>query len=620
LPRWSTSLIVLADSHETAAARRTLLEQAGHATAGAETGASAVELARLWAPDLIIVHDPLPDASTVELCGRLESDASVQEVPILITGGAGPAKGNPLWLPEPVDAPVLLAMAAALTRDRRRGSDDLSGERGIAVLEKFLAEAALEQNEKKLRRILEANIIGVVCAGPAGVFEANDIFLEMLGYTKADLPLAWSAVLAPEFRERAGELGGEIVSRGFVKAFEAECIHKDGRSVPVLAGSALYSGAPEWVCFVLDLTERKRIERALAESEAHFRLALEGSPVVVFSQDRELRYTWIYNPRELESREGRTEIEIFPHEEAVLLQAFKRRVMETGTRARQEFALTVRGGERRNFDIWVEPLLDAAGRLVGVTGAAVDITERKTIEARLRESSKLETIGRLGAGIAHDFNNVLATVIGGASYALGLVPEGHAAHRVMQMVLEGGQRAARITSQLAAYAGEGRFEIESVDISRLVLELEPMLRSSVAGFIDLRPALADGLPPVKADPRQLQDLVVNLVLNAAEAIPAGSPGVIDIRTGVRCGVGDSRVLLEVADTGCGMDEETQRQIFDPFFSTKFMGRGLGLAAVAGIVRSHDGSIEVHSAPGAGSRFTVLLPAAAPCAETAAEES
>ena len=253
----------------------------------------------------------------------------------------------------------------------------------------------------------------------------------------------------------------------------------------------------------------------------------------------------------------------------------------------------------------------------------LDITARKLAEKRLHEAQKLESIGLLAGGIAHDFNNLLVGVVGSASLAQGLLPPDNPAAELLKGICATGEQLANLTKQLLAYSGQGRFLTEPLDLSQAIAQAWPSVQPSIPDKIGLRLELESGLPAVEADKSQLQQVLANLILNAAEAIGA-QPGSIAVSTGCRqlgerdaTGLSPGRyVYLEVQDTGCGMDEATKARVFDPFFSTKFIGRGLGLAAVAGIARGHNGGIAVTSSPGQGACFTVLFPVSAQVLEDA----
>ena len=252
--------------------------------------------------------------------------------------------------------------------------------------------------------------------------------------------------------------------------------------------------------------------------------------------------------------------------------------------------------------------------------AIEDVTEIRRAEEHLRQSQKMEAIGYLAAGVAHDFNNLLTGILGNASLLLSALPQNDTRRKLIDNVISGGERAADLTRQLLAYAGKGRFYLERVDLSDAVMQVSGLSHSSIPHNVQLRLDLDKDLPLLLVDKGQMQQVAMNLIINAAEAIGKAA-GTILVRTGrqtvtgplpdlhpnqpLACG---EYVFLEVQDDGIGMDEQTICRIFDPFFTTKFTGRGLGLAAVLGAVRQQKGAIQVHSVPGRGSSFRVLLPA------------
>ncbi len=263
--------------------------------------------------------------------------------------------------------------------------------------------------------------------------------------------------------------------------------------------------------------------------------------------------------------------------------------------------------------------LDPAHPERGTTFTALDLTERKRLEAQVLHAQKLESLGVLAGGIAHDFNNLLVAILGNADLARTDLPPGSQAADYLVDIETAARRAADFCRQLLAYAGKGRYQVELCDLNALCAELGRILEVTVSKRARLHYELATELPAVEADAAQLRQVVMNLITNASEALGAEG-GTITIRTGARsCDaaylamvqgaelVPGSYVFLEVVDTGSGMSEETRARLFDPFFSTKFTGRGLGMAAVFGIVRAHHGGIEIESALGRGTRVTILLP-------------
>jgi PAS domain S-box-containing protein len=269
----------------------------------------------------------------------------------------------------------------------------------------------------------------------------------------------------------------------------------------------------------------------------------------------------------------------------------------------EEYVVQRPDGTRVSVLINASPIRDEEGTVTGALGAYRNITERKRFEESLRETAKLESLGILAGGIAHDFNNLLTGVLGNAALLADHLPSGSAAAEQARTIMEAAEQAAKLSNQMLAYSGRGRFVLELLDLSAAIRQTATLIASSIPKGVELRLDLAPNLPPVEADAAQIQQLVMNLTINGAEAIDSAD-GSVRVVTGVR----GEHVFLEVSDTGCGMDEPTVARIFDPFFTTKFTGRGLGLAAVQGIVRGHKGTISVRSEPGRGTTFSVLLPA------------
>ena len=284
--------------------------------------------------------------------------------------------------------------------------------------------------------------------------------------------------------------------------------------------------------------------------------------------------------------------------------------------------LTVRTKDGRDLHLEVIANLYSEGDRQAVQFNMRDVSERKKFERELQETQKLESLGLLAGGIAHDFNNLLTGILGNASLAYSDAREDDPIRLRLREVIRASERAAFLTRQMLAYAGKGRFVIETLDMSTLVREISALVRTSISKSVELKLELAPDLPLIEADPAQMQQVVMNLVINGAEAIGEDAGGTVEIRTSLRelnereatefFGPGqfsrEPYVQLEVSDTGHGMDEATKARIFDPFFTTKFTGRGLGLAAVQGIIKAHGGAIRVHSTPGLGTSFLILLPA------------
>lgn len=247
--------------------------------------------------------------------------------------------------------------------------------------------------------------------------------------------------------------------------------------------------------------------------------------------------------------------------------------------------------------------------------------ERNKMENKMQQTQKLESLGVLAGGIAHDFNNILTAIIGNAELALLRINKESPGVDNLHKIEEAAARAADLAKQMLAYSGKGKFVIENINLNLLLTDMLHMLEISISKKAELRLNLIPDLPSVEADATQIRQIIMNLVINASEAIGENS-GVISVTTGcMDCSMDHLKdvwldenltqglyVCLEIADTGCGMDTGTLEKLFDPFFTTKFTGRGLGMAAVLGIVRGHKGAIKVQSEPGKGTSFKILLPA------------
>ena len=384
-------------------------------------------------------------------------------------------------------------------------------------------------------------------------------------------------------------------------------------------------------CLVLILAERRirRDNASLNESQGLFSAFLDHIPAVVFVQDLQDRILYSNQAfNELPGREaiGRNARELLaPGRDGMP----ENRPALSGRSIVLDEALSDREGRPRIFETRMF-IVDRAGKEPLLGCISVDSTgrhhaeeERLAFERRMQQTQKLESLGVLAGGIAHDFNNLLLVILGNADLALAKSPAESPVREYIRNIDTAAQRAATLANQMLAYSGKGRFLIEPIDLSRLVEELGSLFASVISERSVVRYRLAADLPPVQADATQLRQVVMNLIANASDAL-GDREGVISIATGVseisssgavaRSSVPPlprgTYVFLEVSDSGEGMDQATQARIFDPFYTTKQTGRGLGLASALGIVRGHRGEIRVASDPGRGTTFTVLLPAAA----------
>jgi PAS domain S-box-containing protein len=502
---------------------------------------------------------------------------------------------------------------------------------GRDITKRRRAEEELRRNREWLRVTLTSIGDGVIaCDGQGRITFINPVAASLAGWSGEE---ALGQPIQRVFHivnEVTGQPAEDLVARVLSErrtaglANRTALIAKDGRRIPIEDSAApILDSAGELAGVVLvfhDVTQKRRAQEALRESEEQyhslFRNMAEGfalHEVVLDADGAPCDYRFLdVNPGferltglAVSGLIGRTLREVLPGLEPSWSERYA------------SVALT---GEPATFESYAAPLgrwynvmayRPSPGRFAVVF---VDITDRKAAEEGLREAQKLESIGLLAGGLAHDFNNLLVGVIGNASLAQDMVARDSPVAERLDGIVKTGEQLAHLTRQMLAYSGKGRFFLEALSLSDLIPEMLALVQPSIPRKIELRLELERGLPPIKADRGQIQQVFMNLVLNAAEAIGMDA-GAITVKTALRR-VDDrppanlapgEYVSLEVRDTGCGMDEATRGRIFDPFFSTKFVGRGLGLAAVGGIVRGHKGAITVTSAPGKGSSFTVLFP-------------
>ncbi len=386
--------------------------------------------------------------------------------------------------------------------------------------------------------------------------------------------------------------------------------------------------------------------RDLEKSEQQYRLLAENVTDVIWTMDMNLRLTYV-SPSIFQLR-GYTVEEAMAQslEEMIVPES----IIEIRPLIKQKLQLIENGDEEGwsplRFDaemyrkdgstiithINMKILKGPDGKPNLIVGVTHDITDRKraeteqlALERQMQHAQKLESLGVLAGGIAHDFNNILMAVLGYADLAIRDISETHPARSYLIEIEKGAQRAADLTRQMLAYSGKGSFIIEKMDVSALMEDMSNLLRTAISRTITLNLHLDRSLPPIEADVTQIQQVVMNLITNAADAISDGI-GVVTLSTGkaecteeyltqsliIPASPGETPpgvyVYFEVSDNGCGMDKDTKAKIFEPFFTTKFTGRGLGMAAVLGIIRGHKGAILLDTAPGQGATFRILFPA------------
>lgn len=482
------------------------------------------------------------------------------------------------------------------------------------------------------RIAFEQSAAGISVAAPTGEYlHANNAFCEFVGYSLEELrTLGMNDLLHQDDRRRGAELHERMFRGDMPEArWERRYLHKSGLQLWALLTTTLVRdehGSPAYfISQVIDISDRKLAEEALQRAEARSRALIGAMQDVILVLDRDGTYVDIapsatdrvYRPPK--DLLGRRLHEVFPADQA---DAFIRSIVKAlDTRAPVEIAydLAIRG-ENIFFEATVSPLPD--GRVVFV---ARDVSARKRAELALRESEdqlrqaqKMEAVGQLAGGIAHDFNNLLMAIMSNAELAALELSAGSPVDQHIDEIKSASRRARSLTQQLLAFSRKQMLQPRVLDLNVVVRDAEQILRRLIGETITMTVTIEPALGHVRADQGQLVQVLLNLAVNARDAMPKGGQLLIESsnrdvsasEANAHRGLRDGRyVVLEVKDSGVGIDEDTKARIFEPFFTTKppGQGTGLGLSTAYGIVKQSGGYIAVDSTVGAGTSFTILLP-------------
>lgn len=490
------------------------------------------------------------------------------------------------------------------------------------------AEAALREREQRLRRMVEHLPAG------AALIEGQHIFVnqgaeEITGYSRAEIASVddWFHKLFPNrYQEMKARFEADR-HNSWIHYPSVPITRKDGSGrLLELTGSA-EDGTHVWL--LRDVTDAERLARLMEQTARTANIGgweLDCRTMALFWSPGTFRLH--ETTPEAYVPEVQSAISFYSAESVPMITEAVRAGIERGEGWSLELDLiTARG---RSIHVLATGIAEQEnGQTVRLYGSFQDITERKkaeqeksALEQKLQETQKLESLGVLAGGIAHDFNNLLTVILGNVTLLRPEVQTGSSGDGCLGHIESAALRAADLCKQMLAYAGKGKFILKRVEIAEIIREIAGLFRLSISKKAVLDMQLAEKLPAVMADATQIRQILMNLILNASEAL-GDRPGRIEIVTGtvnldatpIRDGFHGADlapgryVFIEVSDTGCGMSPQTRARIFDPFFTTKFTGRGLGLAAVLGIVRGHGGGLNVQSEPGKGTRFTLYLPAA-----------
>jgi PAS domain S-box-containing protein len=518
-----------------------------------------------------------------------------------------------------VFAAVALALARLEAKRRRKATE-----------ENVQLHGYLEERDRTIRRLVDSNIIGIMIWEVSGlIFEANDAFLQMVGYDREDLAagrLDRTSLTPPEWRDRDARTVVELKLSGTVAPFEKEYFRKDGSRVPVLIGGAMFEeGTNQGVGFVLDLTERKRAEEALRRSEERFRTLVQFSFDVYWETDAQHRFIHqefaesLADAPSAGSEIGKTRWEV-PYLEPDAEAWRKHRETLDAHLPFRDFELARPGsdGSKRYVSVSGLPVFDETGRFVGYRGVGRHITERKRAEEALRSAqaelahaNRVATMGQLTASIVHEVSQPIAATVLNAQAALRWLgaqpPNLNEVRQILDQITDDSKRAGDIIDRIRALIKKAPPRKEGLEINEAILEVIALTRGEVLqNGVSVRTQLAEGLPLIQADRVQLQQVILNLIVNAVEAMSGASEGAREllISTG---GDASNGVLVGLRDSGPGLDPANLERLFDAFYTTKSSGLGMGLSICHSIIEAHGGRIWAGANEPRGAAFHFTLP-------------
>jgi len=487
----------------------------------------------------------------------------------------------------------------------------------------------IRRSESRYRLLFERSgkAIIVVEPGTRRILLVNPMASRMTGYSSDELHNLALEALYPEAEWRLLEREyRSAFERGTLSTHECRVRTREGEERLAAVSGTRYDleGQEAMMLEFQDITETKRVAEALEKAEQRLRTVVANAPIALFALDRDGKFT-LLEGKSLEalgvepgSVVGRSVYELYGDANEIPEEV--RRAL-----AGEEINAVIRVG-RLAFEASSTPLKDANGEIMGVIGVATDVTDRHRLEEQLRHSQRMEAIGRLAGGVAHDFNNMLATMLGHSEMMIAKLEPDHHLRRNAEEIRKAAERGALLTRQLLAFSRKEVLAPVILDVNTVLAGMESMLRGLIGEDIELATIRCKSPAVVKVDCGQFQQVIMNMVVNARDAMPKGGRLTLEVacvtldrnyaqkHPGVTPG---PHVMVSVCDTGCGMDPETLSHIFEPFFTTKTRGKGtgLGLSTVYGIVEQCGGHLGVYTEPAIGTTFKVYLPRVEQAPET-----
>jgi PAS domain S-box-containing protein len=513
------------------------------------------------------------------------------------------------------------------------------------------AEDELRLSETRKGAILSAALDAIVSMDHEGrIIEFNPSAEEIFGCRKSEVMgrMLADVIIPPAMRERHRSGLASYLKSGaspiLGERIELAGWRSDGSEFPIELTVIRVPGStpPVFTGFLRDITERRRAReelearvrertaelesanRSLRESQERFETFMDNSPAIAFIRDAEGRYVYVNRTWQRSFRRGEDEtigktlFDVWPEATARELARNDRRILSEKLAVKVEEALPSPDGSWRTWSMLKFPMQDQSGREF-VAGVGIDEEDRRRLEEQLRHAQRIEAVGELAGGVAHDFNNILTAILGYSWFLQEELGPENPGHSEVLEIRKAAERGAALTRQLLAFSRRQVLRPAVLDLNAVIGNLRGMLHRTIGEKIELRTSFESALARVWADVGQIEQVILNLVVNARDAMPEGGTIVLETAN-VRIEAAQAAesgmipkgeyATMTVADSGVGMGEETRLKIFQPFFTTKEHGTGLGLSIVYGIVQQSEGHIRVHSTAGGGSKFVIYLPAVA----------